>query len=43
VLAGLGESRTIQKVRITWPDGQSEDRTDVPIDRYTTIVQGGAQ
>jgi hypothetical protein len=41
VLLGLGGSTGVARVRITWPNGTAEERTDVPIDRWTTIRQGG--
>ena len=30
----------VSRIRITWPDGTAEERSDVPIDRWTTIRQG---
>ena len=41
VLVGLGETTALNRVRITWPDGTIEERSGVPIDRWTTIRQGG--
>jgi hypothetical protein len=41
VLVGLGDSPGVTRVRITWPDGATEERTDLPADRWTTIRQGG--
>jgi hypothetical protein len=40
VLVGLGETATIDKVRVEWPDGKAEEWTGVPVDRYTTLKQG---
>ena len=40
VLAGLGDSATISKVRVQWPDGNAEEWVDVPVDRYTTLTEG---
>ncbi len=40
VLAGLGTSTEVPRVRVTWPDGTSEEWTPAAIDRYTTLVQG---
>ena len=40
VLAGLGDATAVSRIRITWPDGTAEERSDVPIDRWTTIRQG---
>ena len=41
VLVGLGDTTAVNRVRITWPDGTIEERSGVPIDRWTTIRQGG--
>lgn len=43
VLAGLGTSTEAPRVRVTWPDGSSEEWSSVAIDRYTTLVQGQAR
>ncbi len=43
VLAGLGTSTEMPRVRVTWPDGTSEEWTPSAIDRYTTLVQGQAR
>jgi enediyne biosynthesis protein E4 len=40
VLVGLGDTATISKVRVEWPDGHAEEWTDVPVDRYTTLREG---
>jgi hypothetical protein len=40
VLIGLGDTARIDKVRVQWPDGDAEEWTDVPVDRYTTLKQG---
>ena len=40
VLVGLGDAAGAVRVRITWPDGTSEERTDLTVDRWTTIEQG---
>ena len=41
VLFGLGDATTVKQLRVTWPDGRTEELADVPIDRWTTISQGG--
>jgi hypothetical protein len=41
VLVGLGDMANIAKVRVQWPDGNAEEWTDVPIDRYSTLKEGG--
>jgi hypothetical protein len=43
VLAGLGTGTEPPRVRVRWPDGQSEEWTSVPLDRWTTVVQGTAR
>ncbi len=43
VLVGLGESAGVSLVRVFWPDGGVEEWTDVPVDRYTTLTQGGSR
>jgi hypothetical protein len=40
VLVGLGDTATIDRVRIEWPGGNAEEWTNVPIDRYTTLKEG---
>ena len=40
VLVGLGQSAKAVMVRVTWPDGKSEEWSDVPVDRYTTLTEG---
>ena len=41
VLAGLGASAGPVRVRVVWPGGRIEEWTDVPVDRYTTLTEGG--
>jgi predicted NUDIX family NTP pyrophosphohydrolase len=42
---GLGKATTVDYVEIKWPQpsGKVERFTDVPIDRYVTIVEGRAK
>ena len=40
VLVGLGVSADAPRVRVVWPSGRTEEWTDVPVDRYTTLVEG---
>src|SRR6185503_20876791 len=40
VLAGLGDSTEAPTVKVRWPDGKTEQWTDVQIDRYTTLTEG---
>ena len=42
VLAGLGDDTGPVRVRVTWPGGGVEEWPRVEIDRYTTLVEGGA-
>lgn len=43
VLAGLGASSDAPRVKVYWPDGQSEEWTSVPVDHYTTLIKGTAR
>jgi hypothetical protein len=43
VLVGLGTSTVVPRVRVLWPDGRVEEWSQVPIDRYTTLVAGSSQ
>jgi hypothetical protein len=43
VLVGLGASTGSPRIRVRWPDGSVEEWSDVPIDRYTTLIQGSSQ
>ena len=43
VIAGLGGSADAPRVRVTWPSGRVEEWRDLPIDRYTTLTEGGGQ
>ena len=43
VLAGLGDSTEPPSVRVTWPSGRIEEWTALPIDRYTTLREGGGK
>jgi hypothetical protein len=42
VLIGLDASRDPVHVRVVWPSGRVDEWSDVAIDRYTTLVEGGA-
>jgi hypothetical protein len=37
VLVGLGDAAGPVKIRIVWPDGRVEEKTNVAIDRYTDV------
>jgi enediyne biosynthesis protein E4 len=43
VLIGLGESSAAPRVVVTWPSGRVETFVNVPVDRYTTLVEGTGQ
>jgi hypothetical protein len=40
VLVGLGPSVHVTAVRAIWPSGRTEEWTDVPVDRWTTLHEG---
>jgi hypothetical protein len=42
VLVGLGTSTDPVRVRVSWPDGATEDFGELPIDRWTTLTEGTA-
>ena len=43
VLVGLGDSIEVPRVQVTWPSGRVEEWTKVPLDRYTTLTEGGGK
>ncbi len=43
VLVGLGQSTDPPRVRVIWPSGRVEEWTNVPVDRYTTLTEGGGR
>jgi hypothetical protein len=43
VVVGLGASDAPVRVRVVWPSGRTEEWSAVSIDRYTTLVEGGAR
>jgi hypothetical protein len=42
VLAGVGGSRRVDRVRVYWPSGRTEEWTDLPVGRYNLLVEGSA-
>ena len=40
VLVGLGAATEAPRVRVRWPNGQAEEWTSVPVDRWTTLTEG---
>jgi hypothetical protein len=40
VLVGLGRDAEIRSVRATWPGGEVEEWSDLPVGRYTTLRRG---
>jgi hypothetical protein len=36
---GLGDEAVADLIEVTWPDGSVQTLTDVPVDRYLTIVE----
>jgi len=43
VLVGLGQSTSVSRVRVIWPDGKTEEWNSIEIDRYTTLTEGGGK
>lgn len=43
VLVGLGDATAVPRIRVYWPNGQVEEWTDLPIDRWTTLTEGRGQ
>jgi enediyne biosynthesis protein E4 len=43
VLVGLGTTGGPSRVRVRWPNGQMDEWSDVPADRWTTLVEGSAR
>jgi hypothetical protein len=43
VLVGLGARSEKPRVRVIWPDGQTEEWPSVEIDRYVTLTEGSAR
>ena len=43
VHVGLGTSVQAPRVRVEWPSGRTEEWEQVPIDRWTTLVEGSGQ
>jgi hypothetical protein len=41
VVFGLGAATAVKQLRVTWPDGRTEEFPGVAVDRWTTISQGG--
>ncbi len=39
---GLGAAARIDRVAVRWPSGRTEQWTDVPVDRITTLTEGTA-
>ena len=43
VLVGLGDSTEAPRIRVVWPSGREEEWSTVPIDRYTTLIEGSGR
>jgi hypothetical protein len=41
VLIGLGDLTETPRVRVQWPNGRMEEWSQLPVDRWTTLEQGG--
>jgi enediyne biosynthesis protein E4 len=38
---GLGKAARVEKLEVRWPGGTVETLTDLPVDRYMTVSEGG--
>ena len=43
VLVGLGDAAAVRRVRVVWPSGREEEWTDLPVDRWLTLEEGGGE
>jgi hypothetical protein len=43
VLVGLGASTERPRLQVQWPDGRTEEWSDVAIDRWTTLKEGSSR
>ena len=43
VLMGLGDATIVRRVRVVWPSGREEDWTELPVDRWLTLEEGGGE
>jgi len=39
VLVGPGDATAAVRILVQWPDGETEQWTEVPVDRYTALRQ----
>ena len=39
-ILGLGAAAKADSIRVEWPSGEVDEVTDVPVDRYWTVVEG---
>lgn len=40
---GVGAAERVDRIEVRWPDGRKETWTDVPVDRFHTLKQGGGR
>ena len=38
--SGLGEASAVERVRVIWPGGRTEEWTGVEVDGWTTLAEG---
>ena len=43
VLVGLGDATETPTIRVRWPDGRTDELTNLAIDRYTTLTETGGK
>ena len=43
VLIGLGAAPGVVRARVTWPGGKTECWAELPVNRYTTVLEGAGK
>jgi len=42
LVLGLGDATRVDRVHITWPDGETQELRNLEVDRVTTVTQGAS-
>ena len=43
VLVGLGDAAIVRRVRVVWPSGREEEWTELPVNQWLTLEEGGGE